>query len=495
MPKAPFRGFLNLVFKRKTQILLFFGAVVCIFTIGTLLVRPTYEAISQVLVKIGRENLYVANLPSSVSPSPVINFNGEEQINAEIEILRGLSLAEEVVKSLGPTVIYKGLNDKRGGILSGLFPITRAQKSPVREAMLRFQKVLKVEGVRKANVIKVSFKHHDPQVAATVVNSLVKLYLDRHLQVHKNPQSYKFFEEQSKILENKLRDAEGKLQAYKRQHDLTSLEEERSLLLEQAALLHAVFNMTASQEVKTENRIRKLRQQLVSTPKTILQGEEIDHNPFLISNLQTRLVELELREKELITKRTEQSRLVQNVRNEINMVREKLAEQEVKRYGKSRYGLSETYQRLEDELLRNEAELKALQGEKEVQSAQLDEYQGKLKKLNQVEVRFRELQQRVEIDRQNYQLYLTKFEESRISDAMDTEKIANISVIEPARPPFKPVSPNIKLNIVLGILLGGFGGLGLAFFLEHLNDSLERPEDVEEVLQVPVLASLPKLKN
>jgi capsular polysaccharide biosynthesis protein len=42
---------------------------------------------------------------------------------------------------------------------------------------------------------------------------------------------------------------------------------------------------------------------------------------------------------------------------------------------------------------------------------------------------------------------------------------------------------------VLGLFLGAFGGLGLAFFLEYLDDSLETIEDVEEKLQLPVLAS------
>jgi capsular polysaccharide biosynthesis protein len=50
------------------------------------------------------------------------------------------------------------------------------------------------------------------------------------------------------------------------------------------------------------------------------------------------------------------------------------------------------------------------------------------------------------------------------------------------------------VNIVLAIFLGGFGGLGLAFFGEYLDDSLEKPEDVEKELQLPVLTSIPELE-
>ena len=107
--------------------------------------------------------------------------------------------------------------------------------------------------------------------------------------------------------------------------------------------------------------------------------------------------------------------------------------------------------------------------------------QAKLDKLNRIEVQFNQLVQQVEVNRENYRLYLTKFEESRISDAMDSEKISSVSLIQPARPPHKPVSPKKMLNIVLAIFLGAFGGLGLAFFMEYLDDKIEKVEDVARV--------------
>ena len=206
-------------------------------------------------------------------------------------------------------------------------------------------------------------------------------------------------------------------------------------------------------------------------------------------------MELELKEKKLLNKYTEQSRLVQNVKDEIAMVRRKLADQEQKRYGKSSTGLNLTYQHLEGELYQNEAELSALEAKRKTQSAQLAAYQDQLDKLNRVEVELNQLEQEVEVYRQNYRLYLTKFEESRISSAMDTEKITNVSLLEPASAPLKPVSPKKLLNLVLGVFLGAFGGLGLAFFMEYLDDSLEKPEQAESALKLPVLASVPEFKT
>jgi uncharacterized protein involved in exopolysaccharide biosynthesis len=106
--RSSLRDFLHVLFKRKVQILLFFFATVCTVTIGTFLMKPTYEATSQILVKIGRENLYVPTVPNSGN-NPVINVNREEQLNSEIEILKSPSLATEVVKALGPGTLYRGI--------------------------------------------------------------------------------------------------------------------------------------------------------------------------------------------------------------------------------------------------------------------------------------------------------------------------------------------------------------------------------------------------
>jgi uncharacterized protein involved in exopolysaccharide biosynthesis len=131
----------------------------------------------------------------------------------------------------------------------------------------------------------------------------------------------------------------------------------------------------------------------------------------------------------------------------------------------------------------------------QAQRGQLADYKKELDQFNRIETEYNRLEQEVEVDRQNYQLYLTKFEESRISDAMDSEKIAGVSLIEPAQVPLKPISPKKMLNLVLGLFLGAMGGLGLAFFLEYLDDSLGEIDDVEEQLQLPVLGVLPELEK
>ena len=88
--QSSLRDFLHVIFKRKNQILLFFAITVCTVVIGTFMTRPVYEAKAQILVKMGRENLYI---PPNRTNSQIINFNSDNQINSEMELLKSRSLA------------------------------------------------------------------------------------------------------------------------------------------------------------------------------------------------------------------------------------------------------------------------------------------------------------------------------------------------------------------------------------------------------------------
>ena len=160
------RDILNVVFKRKAQILVVFVTVVSAVSFWTLLAIPAYEATAQLLVKMGRESIFI---PATGNMNPVINNDREERINSEIEILKSQALAEKVVAALGPTVIYENLKDDNPGILDRLIPDADAHISPAEIAALKFEKAvanlnkaLQVQAIKDSNVIQINFKHENP---------------------------------------------------------------------------------------------------------------------------------------------------------------------------------------------------------------------------------------------------------------------------------------------------------------------------------------------
>jgi len=485
--------FLHVFFKRKYLAILIFAAVISLAIAVTFVLAPVYVAYSQILVKIGRENIY---MPARGQATPIISSSSLEQVNSEIELIKSKNVHEAVILAIGPKEIFKNLGADKPEIIQKLknYINRRETFTLMEEALLRFQKSLRVEGLKNSRIIQIGFRHTDPQIASLVTQTLVDTYLSQRLQIHKDTRSYDFFKGQTEFLKNKIQKTEAKIKSYKDKYNIISLIEERNLLLGQKAAQRTSLNETKSHKIETEKRIDQLFVQLKTTPKNVSHGKIVERNALLINTLEARLIELELEEKELLSKYTDESRLVIGVRGEIRAIRKKLTEQESKHEVRSEFGLNPTYQRLKNQLSQNQVDLKALNAKIDVQTDHLTEISFRVKEISQAEIRLNELQNELSIDRENYRLYMTKFEQSRIDSEMDSKNIANISIIKQAKPPIKPVSPNVVLNILIGFGLAVACGLALPFLMEIIRDCFERPEDIESYLDAPVLASISELK-
>jgi capsular polysaccharide biosynthesis protein len=68
-------------------------------------------------------------------------------------------------------------------------------------------------------------------------------------------------------------------------------------------------------------------------------------------------------------------------------------------------------------------------------------------------------------------------------------------IIEPARIPLAPFWPDQRKIMALGVLLGLIVGGAAIFLVEMFDHSFKRVEDVQEVLQLPVLATIPRIEK
>ncbi len=75
---------------------------------------------------------------------------------------------------------------------------------------------------------------------------------------------------------------------------------------------------------------------------------------------------------------------------------------------------------------------------------------------------------------------------------MNMPKTTMVEIIDSAEQPLRPVKPNKPLNIALGVIIGLVVGVGLAFFIEYLDTSVKTIDDVERMLQSPVLGVIPQ---
>jgi capsular exopolysaccharide synthesis family protein len=103
-------------------------------------------------------------------------------------------------------------------------------------------------------------------------------------------------------------------------------------------------------------------------------------------------------------------------------------------------------------------------------------------------IQYNILKREVETNRQLFEGLLQRLKEVGVAGGIGTN---NISVIDKAEVPDRPRTPNPQRNLMIAIFLGLFGGVGLAFLFEHLDDSIKLADDVEQQLGLPVLGIIP----
>jgi uncharacterized protein involved in exopolysaccharide biosynthesis len=473
------RDFLTVLFKRKYTILIIFFAVVVTVAVGSFLLPPTYEAKSSLLVKFGREYIYRPEVGERASDTrTLISLNQEEVINSEIQILSSRDLIEKVITTLKVEDIYPDLVEN---------PPRRM--TPLEAAILQFEKKLSVEGIKKSNVIQVSFQHKDPRIAAKAVNLLVDFLKEKHLQVYSDPKS-SFLEQQLSAYEQRLKESQNQLETFKQKYRVFSLEEQRTLLLKQRTDLDIGLKTSQNQVKELQNKLFSLKDQMRTISKDVPLYTETERYK-IIDDAKAQLLSIQLREQELLHKYNEDTPLVINIRKEKKIVQDFIRKQEEELKGKVRTGQNLVYQDLEREMVRTQAELSSQEAKAAALRGQIAQLDKEIQNLDLRENELQNLKRELAANERNYKTYLEKAEEARISDDLNRQKMANISVIQSAAAPPKPIKPKKALNLVLGIILGAVSGLGLAFFSEYTSQGLSTPESAERRLGLPVLASIP----
>ena len=302
------------------------------------------------------------------------------------------------------------------------------------------------------------------------MNLLVDLLKEKHLQVYSDPKS-SFLEQQLSAYDQKLKESQNQLEAFKQKYRVFSLEEQRTLLLRQRTELDTSFKTSQNQIRELQNKLWSLKTQMRAVSKDVPLYTETERYK-IIDDAKAQLLSLQLKEQELLQKYNEDTAMVINVRKEKKIVQDFIKKQEEDLKGKVRTGRNIVYQDVEKEMIKAQAELSSQEGKSATLREQIAQLDREMQTLDLRENDLQNLKRELAANEKNYKTYLEKVEEALISDNLNRQKMANISVIQAATVPAKPIKPKKALNIALGIILGAVSGLGLAFFSEYTNEGL-----------------------
>ncbi len=433
---------------RFTGMLTIFTVVVLLVLVYTLVQTPVYEVVSSLMVKYGREYVYrsLDRGRNNGDTRHLYSFSGDTVINTEIEIFRSRELAAEVLDTLGVERLFPRLA-RRQGDDERLLPL----------AVKRFRKQLDVYHIKGSNVIGVAFRHRDPQIGVDVVNRLTELFKERHLQIFKNPKS-PFLEEQVSLYRTKLAEAEEKLRLFRSENRIFAIGDQKSNLLRRYTDIRRRLADEKGRLVELARKQTAVEEYLAGVPERIEQFAESAQLQN-IDDAKSRLLELKIKEHDLLARYPEDNRMVVATRENIEMIRGFIEEQDATTRDIVRTGRNPLYQQLEAELAAARIDYTAQLEKIEAFSQQLEQIDAELQRLTGRETQLAELQLQVEQNRESYKTFLGKLEDSRIQDALDREKMVNVVVIEKPMIPAKPVRPRKKLNLLVGIILGLACGL------------------------------------
>jgi uncharacterized protein involved in exopolysaccharide biosynthesis len=469
------RDVLFIVFKRQKMITSIFLITVVTVTVGVFLTKPVYEASAKVLLNRGVSESELKMAPWLPS---LRAYELEEAINSEIELITSRAVIEAVVDRIDQKTLAREPSASQE-ISQARVPSAEGEKESWEQSRLRsilaLQRSIVAEPVKRSDVIKILYRSHDPQRAQEITNTVAEAYIDYRARIYRARGAVDFFDEQIELARHNLEELESALRDYRQQEAVLSYDEQSKMLLRKLNEFETSMTEVRKDIISKETKLNKIRDFMSSPLQPLVPSLEMREER-IISELHDRFIVLRLRLNELVTKYTEDHQEVKQLRNEIAL------------------GEAELRAEVEKVIELEESSLEALRAEEEALRTTVSILYGEVRSLPEKELTIEQLQRAIENHKEVYSMLMLKREEARISEASD-HRIVNVSVISPATLPLRPVKPQKGLLIFVGCLVGFIGGFGLAFVMEFLDHSLRTSEDVEHYLNLPVLASIPEMKQ
>ena len=476
------RDVLSVMFRQRRIVLISFG----IIFLSALLygwLAPSYQAEMKLLVRKGRFDPLITSAPT---PSPAFERAeiSEEDLNSEVTLLHDEDILRAVVKATG----LAEKNDFFSRIIR-----RDSEEVRVERAVRHLGERLKVEPIRKTNLIVVSYASSDPLQSERVLRSLSKAYLEKHLQLRRPSGELQFFDQQMAESKNSLDEAQHRLAHFIRSRGVVSAALERDLALQKLSDAEASRTQTQIAIADNSERVRTLQAKLNSMPPTRTAQVHTADNPLLLEKMKSKLLELELRHTELATEFKPSYRLVTQIEQQIADTKAAITSERLAPVHDETIEQDPSHDWAQAELTKTQVELDALHARQNAASQLFEESRDNAQRLGTDSIQQEELLRNLKAAEEKYLLYAGKREESRIGDALDQGGILNVAIAEQPSVPALPLRSEWSFALV-GLVFASAASAGLAFTVDFLDPAFRTADEVTSFLGAPVLATLPHKK-
>jgi len=475
-PLPTTRDVVAVLFRQRWQMLAAFVLVI-LAVIASGVWVPKYEAHMKIIALRQRSDTMVtssANAPEQYSNDQVT----EEDINSEVELLNSSDLLRKVVLETGLGGVSGSTTDRENEV-------------QIAEAVRKLGRELKIEPLRKSNIISVSYQNRDPTTAEAVLKALAAAYTEKHMEVHRPSGELKFFDKQTEQYKQGLNNAQEKLTDFTKATGVVSAELERDSALQQANTFDTTAKQAQDDLQETEQRVHALQAQLQSIKPRVTTVVRNSDNPQLLQQLKSTLLDLQIKRTALLTRYEPTYPLVQEVNQQITEAKSAISAEESKPIRDESSDANPNYQWVLGELTKAQSDLSGLRARAAAAATAAAKYHATAERLDQSMVTQQNLMQNAKTQEDNYLLYQRKREEARISNALDQGGILNVALAEQPLVPALPKRSPLTVAI-LALLLAGIFSLTTAFVLDFMDPTFRTPDELAGYLGAPVLAALPR---
>jgi uncharacterized protein involved in exopolysaccharide biosynthesis len=501
------REMLVVAFRYKRAILIAFMIPVIALIILAYSTQKQYQADSKVMVRAGREFVPASDTGDRNTIPPSITM--QEVVDTEVEILTSKEVLQEVVDAVGiarlypvlagiapPHPILAWLSEQLGqswpmqlpALLTWHWPGSDQGAYSVRNlAIEALGRDLKVKPVKLSNVIDISIRNTDRDVASETLRQLLAIFQVHHVSAFRQQRS-SVLEEQIGQNLTEIAKLEKARAEYRNINLLFAASEQRSALVQQRAHSLQELQDTRIEQGALHDKVEYLAEQLQKLPKN-MKLDTATQPSSGAQSVERSLQELKAKEGLYATRFNPNSLILQDLRANI------VAHQEV--VGKAanlnvvRTGLNPVLPTLETQLMTTRSELAPLETKGADLSAAITGIDEQLKGLSVNELQLLNLDRRIgELDLATNTLR-QRLEDARFLDELDHEHLTSVKVIDGASTPEKPASPRKFLYGLVGLACG-FLAATCAFLLAlTFGNRFLSVDMIERVLGVPVVAVLP----
>jgi polysaccharide chain length determinant protein (PEP-CTERM system associated) len=370
------------------------------------------------------------------------------------------------------------------------------QQEQVIESLMR---KIQINAVGGNNLFLISYRDQDPGRARRVVESMVNLFVGSGIDSKRrdSQEASKFIDEQIKVYEVKLVEAENKLKEFKLRNFGVSGVSNQDHFTRMSALSDDVNRLRVALGAADRGR-EALRRELADVAPVLAPADAgAPLPPAATPELDARIDGSRRQLDELLRRFTDQHPDVVSLRRQIEQLeadRRAEAERRAAQNGRPRAAAgvaSPVYERLRVSLAEAEANVASLQAQLGAQQARLEEARNTAVKVPQVEAEYAQVNRDYDVIRRNYDSLVSKRESARMGVDLDqSAQIAEFRVVEPPRVLPSPVFPGRRMLAALVVLAAIAAGVFAAYARARASPVISDAATLREFTKRPVLGEI-----